>query len=301
MEHSEHKEGSKFAQLIAYPGRLCEDLGSREDVCTKHGAFTATGKRYAGKHDIWSDCPACVDEREKARLAAAAKLKEEQRISRLYSTLSSAGIPKRFVNKTLETFKATDEGQKRAFTLSKDFASDFDEKLKQGAWIVMSGAPGTGKSHLAIGILRDVLLTGRRGAYMTCTQMIQTIRSTWRKDSEDGESDVIKALTDLDLLVVDEVGVQFGTDSEQNHIFDVLDSRYREMRPTIILTNMDKEGLKGFVGDRVFDRMTEVAKWVPFAWASYRTTARDDWDIAPDGYSARQWVVPKPDQHAGMI
>ena len=88
--------------------------------------------------------------------------------------------------------------------------------------------------------------------------------------------------------------VQFGTDSEQNHIFDVLDSRYREMRPTIILTNMDKEGLKGFVGDRVFDRMTEVAKWVPFAWASYRTTARDDWDIAPDGYSARQWVVPKP-------
>ena len=61
-----------------------------------------------------------MSEHEKIeRLAAEQKRDEEDRVKRLYSRLATAGIPKRFVNKTLETFKATDEGQKRAFTLQR--------------------------------------------------------------------------------------------------------------------------------------------------------------------------------------
>ena len=68
--------------------------------------------------------------------------------------------------------------------------------------------------------------------------------------------------------------MQYGTDGEQTIVFDVLDRRYREVRPTLILTNQDKAGLKAFVGERTFDRLVETCRWVPFDWPSYRPQAR---------------------------
>ena len=86
--------------------------------------------------------------------------------------------------------------------------------------------------------------------------------------------DVLAEFANVPLLVIDEIGMQYGTESEQNHLFDVLDRRYRDMMPTILLTNQNKDGFRQYVGDRIYDRMTECARWVPFAWDSYRPTAR---------------------------
>jgi DNA replication protein DnaC len=78
------------------------------------------------------------------------------------------------------------------------------------------------------------------------------------------------------LLVLDEIGVQYGTDGEQTIIFDILDRRYRDMRPSVLLTNQDKAGLKTFIGERAYDRLTETCRWVPFDWPSYRLQARKE-------------------------
>lgn len=112
------------------------------------------------------------------------------------------------------------------------------------------------------------------GLYLTCAGLIRAVRATWSRDSERTEVDVLRELGTVALLVIDEVGVSGGTDNEQALIFDVLDRRYRDMRPTILLTNLDKAGFKVFVGDRVYDRLTETARWVIFDWDSYRPTAR---------------------------
>ena len=71
-----------------------------------------------------------------------------------------------------------------------------------------------------------------------------------------------------------EVGVQYGTDGEQNILFEVLDRRYRDMLPTILLANQSKDGLKQFLGERAYDRLTETGRIVAFEWESYRPHAR---------------------------
>ncbi|MNL85189.1 DNA replication protein DnaC [compost metagenome] len=76
--------------------------------------------------------------------------------------------------------------------------------------------------------------------------------------------------------MLDEIGVQYGTDGEQTILFDVLDRRYRDMKPSVFLTNQDKKGFKEFIGERTFDRLTETSRWVPFDWASYRPQARKE-------------------------
>lgn len=80
----------------------------------------------------------------------------------------------------------------------------------------------------------------------------------------------------MSLLVIDEVGVQYGTEGEQTILFDVLDLRYRGMLPTILMTNQDLSGMKGFLGERTWDRVRETCRWVPFDWESYRPVARNE-------------------------
>ena len=48
------------------------------------------------------------------------------------------------------------------------------------------------------------------------------------------------------------------------------------MKPTILLTNQDSEGLKGYLGERTFDRLRETCKLVPFDWERFKPQARKE-------------------------
>ena len=189
--------------------------------------------------------------------------------------MEQVAVPARFVGKTLENFHAATPAQRHALTTARDYLENFPARGKAGQGLIFAGMPGTGKSHLAAAILQG-LLPRRVGLYVTCMGILRSIRGTWRKDSERSEGEVLNILRGVPLLVVDEVGVQYGTDGEQTILFDVLDGRYREMQPTILLTNQDRPGFKQFVGERAYDRLTETCSWVPFDWASYRPTARKE-------------------------
>lgn len=239
-------------------------------VCPEHGEYAAK-RLVLGRGPLpWSRCRACA---EAERTAILAKQIEDAARDRLESRVAACGIPKRFADKTLDAFVADTEAKRYAVTVARDYIQGFDAALRRGDGLIFSGLPGTGKSHIAAVILREAMRT-TDGLYLTCMGAIRAVRSTWRKDSDRSESDVLDELGSVGLLVLDEIGVQYGTDGEQTIVFDILDRRYRDMKPTILLTNQDKEGLKQFIGERTYDRLTETCRWVPFDWPSYRTTAR---------------------------
>ncbi len=75
----------------------------------------------------------------------------------------------------------------------------------------------------------------------------------------------------LDLLVIDEIGVQSGTDNERKILFEIIDSRYLQMAPTILLSNLEQTQVIDLVGERVVDRMYENKGGVlTFNWPSHR-------------------------------
>lgn len=248
------------------------DIGAqtRAAVCPAHGAFES--RNIIGR--VWSSCPECAERRAAELAAERARQDAERRLQAHRRMIEDAAIPARFVGRGFENFVADTPAQRHALTVVRDFVEQFDQNAKRGAGLILSGLPGTGKSHLAGAALQALLPMEVR--YLTCLDLIRAVRETWRRDSEKTEGQVLRYLERLDLLVIDEVGVQYGTDGEQTVLFEVLDRRYREVRPTMLLTNQDKAGFKGFVGERTFDRLAETCRWVPFDWPSYRPRARKE-------------------------
>lgn len=243
--------------------------------CEKHGTYLAEKMtlHFMKGRVVYSQCPAC-----KAEIEAAEELKrqaeETERKKRHYEHfLGLSNIPHRFKERNFDNFQPETAKHEKALAVCRKYAEEFDQNFKLGKSLILSGKPGTGKSHLAAAVIQS-LYPKRQGQYLTLMELIRLVRGTWHKNSEKSEAQVLKELIYIDLLVIDEIGVQYGTDGEQNIIFDVLDGRYREQMPTILLTNQDKEGLAKCIGERVFDRLRETATWVSFDWESYRPKAR---------------------------
>lgn len=275
MEHSLNALRRRLDGMAidSTPENLRTPLGDKTVACEAHGDYVSTGTRYLRNREIWTPCPDC----EEARMAAQRKAEAEKRAKaaqeRMEQCVSEALIPRRFVGRTFDAFVADTPEKRHALTVCSEWAQAFDSHLKCGSSLILLGKPGTGKSHLA-GAILQAIMPAHVGMYTTAGNVIRMVRSTWRRDSDRSEGEVLSIYGGVPLLVVDEIGVQYGTDGEQNILFEVLDRRYRDMLPTILLANQSKDGLKQFLGERAYDRLTETGRIVAFEWESYRPHAR---------------------------
>lgn len=253
-------------------GFALSSLGVEAKTCETHGTFQAKGTRL-GTREIWTGCPGCAAQRAERERAERETLRQQALKVELEKQLTQTAIPERFIGRTLDSYRAETDGQRKALEICRAYVEGFDRHLKLGTSLVMSGLPGTGKSHLA-GAILQAILPRHVGVYVTLMDLIRMVRETWRRDSPTSESELLARLQAVPLLVIDEVGMQYGTDGERAIVFDVLDRRYRSMKPVVLMTNLGKEEFRAAVGERVFDRLTEVAKWMPFDWPSHRAQAR---------------------------
>jgi DNA replication protein DnaC len=244
---------------------------TEKKVCEIHGEYSST--LWFGRW--WSPCPVCSEERSLKKEEEEKAQKEiedrERKIVAWQKKLGISGIPDRFKEKTLSTFKAENEAQKKAFTICQKYADEFDFVMKTGKSGLFIGKPGTGKTHLSVGIALSALEKGHTVLFTTVLRAIRRIKDTWSKGSEESESEAIDAFVYPDLLILDEVGVQFGSEFEKNMLFDILNERYEKRKPSILLSNLEVSEVKEYLGERIFDRLREDGGMrIAFTWDSHR-------------------------------
>lgn len=244
------------------------DIQSRQAECQAHGAFTS--RNIFG--NCWTKCPTCAEEAEAAAEAERERREKAEAAERWQKRLGHSGIPERFHNRTLKSYVAECDGQARALAFAQHYSDGFKDALETGSGALFIGLPGTGKTHLACGIgLRIMHRYGCTVLFTTVLRAIRRIKDTWAKGSKETESEAIATLTFPDLLILDEVGVQFGSDTEKLMLFDVLNDRYERRRPTLLLSNLTLAEVSGYLGERIMDRMREDGgEVVVFDWASHR-------------------------------
>lgn len=190
----------------------------------------------------------------------------------LNTALFSTGIPKRFRHCSFENYRAKLDGQRLALDVCRAYVDQFEENLAAGRCLLMLGNFGNGKTHLGCAVLiAAVSRFGVTALYAPAPDIISAIKATFSKTSTDTEQEIMADLSTVDLLLIDELGAQSGTEFERHSLHTIIDSRYRKMLPTIITSNQPASELSAYIGDRALDRLRENGgQAIAFDWESHR-------------------------------
>ena len=142
-------------------------------------------------------------------------------------------VPALFADKSLMNFDGTDPRRKLAWEASIKFAAAYPQ-VPSGLLLV--GPPGLGKTHLMCGILRELTLEkGVRCLFKDFFILLSEVKEAWATDSF--EAEILKPLTEADVLVVDELGKGRNSDWELNLLDEIVCKRYNRKQLTLFTTN----------------------------------------------------------------
>lgn len=250
-------------------------LGARTQPaeCEKHGHFDQKVTLVLGR-EFKTTCPECQ------RIAAeyrAERQRQDDAIEMrraMAEKLGSALIPKRFVGRTLANYRTDHEGQRKALAFCSRYIAAFAEIEQTGRCLMLLGQPGTGKTHLGAAMANELMRTTTYSAvYRTVGSVLQAIRASYDRKTQQNEADILASLIEPSLLVLDEVGVskEQPSDFELTTLFAIINGRYEQMRPTVVISNLDASQLPRAMGERCVDRLREGGGVVvPFEWESHR-------------------------------
>lgn len=239
--------------------------------CEKHGDFLS---EFRSEAMGWSGCAECLKDSyyETAKLykgdVDAVGIQGDMNLK-----IKQSGIPERFSSKNFNGYVIDENNEKQRviFDFCTSYALNFEKAKRTGQSFMLLGGVGTGKTHLAVVIAIEVMKRRHSVVFTSASKLIRSIINTYSKGSDQRESEAIAIYTDCDLLIIDEVGVQRGTHYEKDMIFDVINERYENLRPTIVLSNLNLAEIRKYLGERVLDRFREnEGKAFLLDWDSYR-------------------------------
>lgn len=164
------------------------------------------------------------------------------------------------------------------------YFKDASQKVADGGIVVMYGGHGTGKTRMAYMLADEAEIprsTYKRGGivtdlpriYTTAVGLFMDLRDSFRKESQISEKDIVRDMSEAALLVIDEIQERGETAFEDRKLTQIIDARYMDGRPTILISNYDRKRFSESLSPAVLDRIRENGLGLHFDWSSFRAKA----------------------------
>src|SRR5579859_6246199 len=251
-------------------------------------------------------CPLCEGTGWKTVSVATAKDRRVTRCdcqlrSRAQSLLAAARIPRRYEHCELTNYDTDFPGAHpslaEAHFVASNFAKKCDPRGDKGLLII--GKIGTGKTHLAVGILKELILNrGISSLFYDYRELLKEIQNSYNAPVQTTELDVLRPVFETDVLVLDELGAVKPTEWVWDTVSLILNTRYNDKRTTIITTNfpdqppamaaaprdltardsaaraLREETLGDRIAERMRSRLHEMCRKVPMEGSDFRQRVR---------------------------
>lgn len=229
--------------------------------CETHGPSTVLlHARHSG--GAWY-CPTCRDIAAQAETEAKWKAQRNETLHRI------ACIPSKYRGCT---FKSSTPAMRAARGVVKTFRDLIAEK-RVWAVLVLFGGVGTGKTlmaaELAESLIDNLSMSVR---YCTAKQMISEIQAAYDAEGKTEEGEILR-FVQYDVLILDEIDAKPDRENANLLLTEVINRRYNDEKPVVVITNQPFDTLAKYVGDRVDDRLHENAFVCAFDWPSFRRSA----------------------------
>lgn len=158
----------------------------------------------------------CIGELEDERRNQEKRERESE--AKTLVSLKKAGVKKRFLNAKVDAIELAD--YLRGFANSK------------GHGLYLVGCVGSGKTHSASALAKEFVLAGYVVVLATSTDMLGSIQETYRGDLS--SLDAMNRYSRCDVLVIDDLGKESSSSWSVNMIFQIINTRYESMLPTVV-------------------------------------------------------------------
>jgi DNA replication protein DnaC len=247
-------------------------------MCPLHGEYLANQVWLSGQIKEISECPECFKLKQAQKAIEEEKARKEEAERNCKQRIVETRMPLEYQTKDFSTFIQETDSQKAAFKLARRFVKGWEKAKAGGYGLLFLGSCGTGKTHLACAIMIELLkeYAFSYPRYYKASEIFSSVRSTYQAGSTTNEEETLKFFSSIQLLVIDEVGVQKGSESEKRILFSILDNRVTSNKPTILLSNLGPKALEELLGDRLYDRVRSKCVPMLFAGSSMRKPATAD-------------------------
>lgn len=271
---------------------MFEVIRTEQRYCDTHCIDWTQEFRMMGGKERGTICPKCADENTSQQSEIAQQSLQdsnEQRRQIIASNLKAkSGIMPKYLTRTFDNYRIEDERQQRAANACRGFSDNFEQCQETGASLILAGDRGTGKTHMACAIANSLMNQGKSVTFLPVMKMLRRIRETYRQNSPITEQQAIDALVAVDLLIIDEVGIQRGTESEEHLLFEIINERNGHYAPIILISNLPPKEVQQYIGSRSMERLIEGgAKLIAFDWGSYRSRVLSDSEL-PSGEAVKE-------------
>jgi len=132
----------------------------------------------------------------------------------------------------------------------------FVENFNAGAQnLLLYGETGLGKTFLCNCIAKDILDAGHTVLYVTSPRLFRVIEDfRFNRDALTAPEDMLEAVTQVDLLILDDLGAEFSTVVTNAALFDMVNQRLLEGKSTVISTNLSLLELQAQYSERIASR-----------------------------------------------
>jgi len=249
--------------------QVCPHCG--QELQAEYFEFPPALQHKYGKPGEWYYHP-CTPECEKKNERREWELM--RRDARVATLRERSGLSKRMKGYTLGNFRPTvSNAAGRARVKVDGYLEDWEENRDAGKGLYFCGGVGTGKTHLAVAVMNELIRRKRiPSLFVTVPELLDNLRETYNKPGRNLD-EWMDAVQNAEFLVLDDLGSERTTEWVRERIFVIVNHRYREALPTVFTSNIGPKDLAEQLGERTASRIIAMCDWIALEGDDYRETA----------------------------